>query len=344
MALAAETGFPAPKELRTRHPDRVVMFNVEVNDRCAFSRRCGDICILNQLGSGKRAELSDHVWRELVEELFSCGTSLENVALVGKEPTETPERLEALLGAFHRSGDFDRPLRVGMITSGYQLDRTSGLFRQFPLDWMTMSIDAPETGLRTGGQPESALGAAIDLKLSGGVRELGVASVMDPQNLSGLEKIAKLVMMEKEIDHWSLTPMLRGRAGKLQRVLEFDALQELVSRLIHQFRSQPKAILLNLDYHDLAKMVGRGGVVQDGLDFWRVEHPVPGSNMKLVSMNPRPGYFLRLRYDGQLVDRSEFLGGVVSGRFGKFSKGKLRSALNQMAGEQTNEMAIRNCA
>lgn len=314
------------------------MVNAELNDRCSFSSACGPACILNQLGSGRYPEMSDFAYRSFLRDLARHGQSVENLALVGKEPTETPDRLAETLRIVRSATIESRPLRIGMITAGHRLPHIRGILAEHPLDWLLVSLDTPETGLRHERQVPSSFRHGVSTKEMGGTGQLGVNTIMHPANLGGMAKIGAMVMDEPAVDQWSLSPMLATHSGGLRSLLSPEQLRELLARILSLHGDAPKPILVNLEYADLVQMIGGERFLSDPLRFWRVEHPVKDTSVTLVAMNPLPGYFLRLRYFGALQTREEFhRGGEEGGRIGDF--GNLTRKLRMMSNERKSAAA-----
>ncbi len=311
------------------------MVNIEINDRCGYTNKCGCSCILNQLGSGRREELNSTSYYEFCREMAANGETIENVALVGKEPTETPERLDRTLEILNGASVDTRPLNIGMITAGHRLSNVQSILRENPLDWMAVSIDTPETGLRNEGQVTRSFREAVSSREYGGTKLLGVNTVMHPANLVGLVKIGERILSEPAIDQWALSPMFLREGNAMKSIIPLSQLRELLTRLISHFGNSPKPILVNVDFEDLVGLIGGGEFLTDPLDFWRVEHQVKDTAVTLVTMNPSPGYFTRLKYSGGILSRKEFRRGDFDGSsYGNYAPGKLSQALEKMAYER----------
>ncbi len=331
MGVVAETALPISLAERQVHTGRKVMLNVELNDRCAFTSSCGDNCILNQLGSGLHREMDDGLHHAFARESVKVSSSVENMALVGKEPCETPHRLEKLVRSYHAADPAHRPLRFGMITAGHKLAAQLPLLKKYPLHWLLVSLDTEDSGLRNQRQVASSFEVALEAKAVGATGQIGVNSLMQRRNLAALVVLGERVLGAPTADQWGLSPMLQTHLGVTREVMSCREVEELVNRLATYFGETGKQVIINLPTGMYRTMLGIPENQILSTDFWRHEHQLTGTCFTLAAMNEDPGYFLRLRYHGAMMSLREFhTPGQRDGCYGNYGEGNLEKALVEM--------------
>jgi len=259
----------------------------------------------------------------VVNEAFALDPALRHFAIVGKEPTESPEELLAILKRWHGLSKECRPGSIGMITSGLGIPCLTCELVQTPLSWVLVSVDdAQSTGLRTGRIASRGLENALLLHKAGGVELVAVNTVFTGGNLEALSEIGKILAREK-VDQWGIGSFLAIERDAIKATVSVDDLAMLVAHLVRTFGQGELPIVLDLsreDFDALCVKVHAGE--QSG--SWRYEVSVESSQVKLTTFN-RSEPFLRVRYDGMLLGFDEVLQkDLETSKWGRYTLGAIK--------------------
>ena len=305
-----------------------VLCNYEVNKTCRFTTDCGSACILNQLAP-RAAALNRATVEEAGREIINHGRSIRHVVIAGKEPLETPERIFPFLRAYHEQPPDLRPAAVGLLTSGINLERHLETFGRYPLSWCIVSVDTEASGLRSSrsSQKSQILQTLTELRTCGGAPLIGVNSVVPMGADAGLMALAEDIEAAG-IDQWALSPLLVARRGAMKPTLPAPLLAQQLERIAKRLASLHTVVSLDVDADTFERLSG-GIPVQR--DQWRTTLSLVG-NVRMTAKNPDPGFFFRLRFDGQLLSHDEFMEiGLTQGAFGAYGEGRIAALMDHLA-------------
>lgn len=310
--------------------EREILFNLEINNRCSFTSRCGRNCCLNVLGEGLKTEsLPENILRQVAHEAIWSGGGIRHLAVVGKEPLESPGLLLAILKDFHAAPGNVRPSKIGVITAAARM--LAGLSRclaEFPLDWLAISVDVATSGLRLPQNSGPLLESALAVRQLGGVVRLGVNTVFKDQNWMEALTIGDRVA-QAGVDQWTFGPHLMPDRGVLRPTVSIDTVRRVVDAVANRFKGVAMDVAIELDYEQLLLLLGNHPQIEPQLRRWRIEIPLE-KNVRLIAKNPRRGFFLRVRHDGQMLDRHDFRRvGLQEGSYGQYEAGRIAQYLHQ---------------
>ncbi len=303
--------------------DRQILFNLELNNRCSYSVACGNNCYLNVMAKGSPAEsLTEEQIFEAANEVISQGEEVRHLAIVGKEPLESPELLLRILRRYHAASERIRPWKIGVITAAARrLSELAEDFISLPLDWLAVSVD-PSNLLRPNSNSRSLLQNALQLRKRGGVSRVGVNTCFDDSSWESALDIGKQVLSQG-IDQWSIASHVMPRNGFMTSTTGRETLRRLVDSLVRDFAEFDSCIMLELDYSKLPTIFGNHPALKDHARHWRIEIPL-SENVRVITPNPLPGFFLRFRHDGQLMSKDDFRKvGLRKGSCGHYEPGKI---------------------
>ena len=117
--------------------DRQILVNLEINNQCHLTNVCGTSCVLNEIAWAlpQAKEQSAEQVLAATQEVIDNGHKVRHLAIVGKEPLETPDLLFDILRRYHAAPVETRPARIGVITSGINLKSCQQRFVELPIDW-----------------------------------------------------------------------------------------------------------------------------------------------------------------------------------------------------------------
>lgn len=285
-----------------------ILLNVEVNADCRFTRICGDDCILNMLNPEAQQMTAGEMDVALKEASRLPAHLVRHLALVGKEPMETPRRVLDLLAAYHARPAALRPASIGMITSGVGLQQFAHAARSTPLSWVLVSVDTERVGLRSDAAAADALLGAGCMLHTGAAQRVGAATVIAEEDVSVPEllRLGQRVA-DAGVSYWSLAPKRHLRHGVLSSVRSAGDFVELVSSLSSGLRARRVEVVGELPEKVLVALAQqRGGALR--YDSWRATwHPdVQDSMTRFVAIRSRGG-FVRMRADGGLVSMRQLV-------------------------------------
>lgn len=317
---------------RPGRPGQKVLGNLELNDRCAYTRTCGDTCFLNQVHVDRPALSPDAVYEAGVA-MIRRGDVIRHLAFPGKEPFESGALLQRLTRAFHETPVASRPLSLGAISASaggiaLWLPRLS----ETPLCWLAVSMDVAGSGLRGGLHPE-VLESALAGRRAGGTGAVAVNTTFRRETIAGALELAS-VLGPKNIDQWALCPLVVPDGTTMRSAVDYDTVEQMVERLgaVHDAAAK---VVVETDLPTLQRLAADSWHNPLQTDVWRIEVKLP-NGVWLFARNPSPGYFLRVRYDGEILSRLDFTQrGLKAGRYGRFKRGpEIDAALERMAVER----------
>jgi hypothetical protein len=324
-AEMALEGFGPPLKAR-----REILCNLEINDRCAWTAQCSSHCYLNSLGSGLRTRsASDDVILDAAREMIWSGAAVRHLAIPGKEPMESFSLLLSILKEYHEAPRDLRPANLGIITAAAKLiERHTGDMADWPLDWLVVSMDTANSGLRSQGNSALLWRSALNLRKAGGARRIGVNTCFSDTNWRAALAIGK-DLTRKGADQWTLGPHLMPVNGFMTATPSADTIRRVVDAVAAELGDTETAVAIELEYAQLFNLFSGHPALKRQLWRWRVEMPL-GPNACLIARNPRPKFFLRFRHDGQLLSREDFRRvGLRAGSYGRYEHGGIRILLNQ---------------
>ena len=329
MPAIAENALELARTQSSLTEDQNILINIESTGSCHFTKRCGDRCILNMVNSKARAPMSPDTVLQIADEIFSSPSShrIRHVGAVGKEVMDAPELLGEIAKLWHRTLAFRRPGTLGMISAAAEpMVKFAPRFAENPLSWLNISIDTSAVGLRTQSNAEPLLASALHLRKAGGVLAVGVNTLLTGGNLDQVIEIGRRVE-RAGVDQWSIGPFLVPRDGRMEPVAETADFRRAIDRVMAEFADSPMNILFEMDYTELLALVGDEARLRDGRTRWRHEYSV-SQCMKLIATNPREGFFLRVRWDGELLAKHDFRTvGLEHGRYGSYQPGRITELL-----------------
>jgi hypothetical protein len=319
--------------------DQYILINIETTASCHFTKRCGDHCILNKVNSMAREPMSPDTVLQIADELFSSTHShrIRHVGAVGKEVLDAPELLIEIAKRWHRTPSFRRPGTLGIISAAAEpMNQFASSLVENPLSWVNISIDTSAVDLRTQANAAPLLASALNLRKIGGVQAVGVNTLLSRGNLDQVVEIGRRVE-RAGVDQWSIGPFLAPRSnGRMEPVAETADFRRAIDRVIAEFADSPMNILYEMDYTELLALVGDEARLRDGRNRWRHEYSLSRC-LKLIATNPREGFFLRVRWDGELLAKHDFRTvGLEHGRYGSYQPGRIVELLAQFAKEKEN--------
>jgi hypothetical protein len=308
---------------------RQVLSNLEINNRCSFSSRCGAACYLNVVAPlASREALPAEQVLAAARETIRNGWDVRHLGLPGKEVLESPALLFQILEEFHSTLADTRPGSVGIITAhAAALKHHSRQLAEVPLGWVAISMDTSDSGLRLPQNNKPLLENALRLKEAGGTKLLGVNTVLTADNLSEVVRIGQQ-LKGLGIDQWAVSPLLQPEQNRMESVLSVPRLREIVVRLAEEFGGTGFNIVVDLDFEMLCALVGDPRALASGAGRWRTEYQLPmAPNIMLVAGNAKPAHFFRLRWDGQLMSKEDFRRVGIDGSYGGYEPGRISALL-----------------
>ena len=125
------------------------------------------------------------------------------------------------------------------------------------------------------------------------------------------------------IDQWGIAPLLSFQQQCLTPAVPIDSMKVLLQRVVSELGTAPAQILFELELSQYQELTGNTVA-----DRWRVEEQVEYSNVFLMAANFQPGYFVRLRWDGELLNKQDFRTlGLKRGSLGSYQPGALASII-----------------
>ena len=324
MAVVAESALEVPTE---HNSSQQVLSNIEINNKCRFTSDCGSHCILNQLAPSTAA-LSQSTVLQIGEEIVLHGRSIRHLVIAGKEPLETPSRVFSLLRAYHAAPVDTRPGAVGLLTSGVGLDTLIDSFTQNPLSWCIVSIDSKASGLRQTQQcsPDDTLRVLESLRVAGGTSLTGVNTVVTADNETDILRLADSIEISG-VNQWALSPLLMAHGDEMKPQLPTSLLASSLERLAKRLDGLRTLVSLDVNEEVFKELTGGREVAAD---TWRSSYSIY-ENVRLTAKTYSPGFFFRVRFDGQLLSRKDFMKvRLNNGSYGHYYSGRVESLLRDL--------------
>jgi hypothetical protein len=296
-------------------------WNFSVGNRCSLTNRCGEACFLNRV-QPQTPEMSDELRIQAALELISAGRTIRHLSCVEKEPFENELLLKQILREFHKQPKESRPQAIGAITSGLRLRQADWLGDEVgPLSWLMVSLDGLRRTHHRGPELwEPALAGLMRVKRREGALACGVNTVLTNYNFDSVLGLGER-LIETGIDYWGVSPWMDVEDGQMISQVSFHKTLEMYEQLSTVFEKSPLRIVFEMPTDVFAYISGVDpfGVVKAA---WRLEHRAEGSAVIAATMNPDPGRWFRLRFDGQILDMTDLRTvGLLEGRYGSYHPG-----------------------
>lgn len=337
MPGVAENALEIGNAASTLSDAQTILVNLETTARCKWSNTCGPRCLLNQLNSRARPPLTRLDVLRVADEIISSRASfhVRHMCALGKEVMEDADTLFEIARMWHEAPASSRPGAFGIITaSALGLESRVRDFARFPLSWIVISLDVPSVRLRSPVNEQPLLTSALHIRATGGTEALGVNTLLTPDNLAEVIALGRR-FEPSQIDQWSLGPFLAPAAnGLLRPVITRDDYCRAIERMEAEFSGSGMRILFDLDYAELLALVGDKARLKPAGNAWRYEYEVT-KNIKLAALNEQPFFFLRSRWDGEILAKADFkIIGLERGTYGPWQPGRVGELLEQFVLQQ----------
>ena len=316
--------------LKGEASNRQVLVNLEPTSLCDLTPVCGDSCILTQTHRNAGEPLASDIVESLITEVLAAGKTgnIRHVMLAAKEPTKVPEHVVSLAKAWHLMPVDERPLSIGMISASWKgIEALIPLLAGNPLSSVLISLDTSVSGLRTPNNNARLVDSALKARALSAIDKIGVNTTLQQGDLENVLAIGRDVQ-KAEVDQWTVAGFAEPVDGEMRSVLSRKEYAEIITRLSAEFGSCGMRVTIDLphDYFDLV-----GGI---NPDTWRTEHEVaPGVFGQ--TFNPRPGFFARVRWDGEILGLEQSLRvGTRTGKYGSYVPGMIPSLMDRIVSER----------
>ncbi|MBK8270608.1 MAG: hypothetical protein IPK83_20825 [Planctomycetes bacterium] len=179
----------------------------------------------------------------------------------------------------------------------------------------------------------------LELRRRGGARVIGVNTVVTADNVDSVVELGH-VLIGEGVNYWGLGTYLQpGARGRVVASINPTQTIELIERIADQFSNNRLPVVFEVEPETFQTISGidTNDVVGGP---WRLEHPV-SSSFRVATINPEPGKWIRLRFDGQLIDKSDLLTvGVLEGRFGRYEPGKITALIQASARNENSAKGV----
>lgn len=205
-----------------------------------------------------------------------------------------------------------------------------------PLSWVLVSADPQGSALHPEIDGARAMEAAVRAKDCGGTHLIGTNTT-----LSSAVPLDQLIAIGQRcerlgVDQWSVGGLYQPRGGRLEDTLREDEVKAALDAIVNEFRDSATNITINLSSELFARWAGGSHLLRSQPNSWRMEMKV-SDNVLLIAPNAKPGYFIRLRWDGELLDHDDLLTvGVLKGAFGTYHPGHMRQTLESFVDLRAN--------
>lgn len=341
MAVGITNAPEMPPQLASLE-GRYVLVNQELGPACRMTQVCGSSCHL--AWSHAKVGVALEPRRLVASALETFGTSsaglVRHWGLAAKEPLQYGESVVAIAQAWHDASPDNRPGTLGVLTAYARgLEEQAKSWRHHPLSWVLVSADPAGTALHPELDGARTMEAAVRARDCGGVAVIGVNTIV-----SSAVSIDTLLKMARRAESLGFEQMTVGglyqpHEGRLEDTLTVREIHALVAAVKSEFSTSPMQFIVSLSTELIHQWVG-SEVMRAQHARWRLEHAV-SRNTLLVAPNPTPGYFLRLRWDGELLDHDDLMRvGTERGAFGTYTIGSMRSTLESFPNLQRRALAI----
>ncbi len=314
--------------------NRQVLMNIEPTATCKLTPVCGDSCILTYTHKSAGAPLPSFRVEELIDEVLATSQhgNIRHIMFAAKEPTEAPEHILRLAKGWHSMEANERALSIGIISaSPVGIEKLIPHLADCPLSSVLISIDGQSSGLRTEINNNRLLVAAVKARDAGSILKIGVNTTTRLSDLDDVLTIGQAVR-KAHVDQWTVAGFCAPSEGMMTSVLNREDYQKLIETLVENFGSCGMRVTIDLpcQHFDLV------GEVRT--DIWRTELEV-APNVFVQTLNKRPGYFARVRWDGEVLGLEDALRvGAVTGRYGAYVPGTISDLVDRIVLEQQEEL------
>lgn len=317
-------------------PERLgVQINFALNNTCNLTEQCGTRCLLNVV-QPRTEEMPTLLRSAALGEVLDAGRHVRFLTFCEKEPFVSWEFLQKALIAYRQRSADRRPQSVGCISNGLLIDRHCDWLRDAPLDWCLVSLDGmPQSHLRGRTLWNPAFQNLLALRQRGGARVVGVNTVVTAENLKSVFELGH-VLISEGVDYWGLGVYMRPDvSGHISCSLSLTATKDIIFRIAEEFGDNRIPVVFEVEPEAFELIAGADPFAMcDGP--WRLEYTVARS-FRIATINPAPGKWIRLRFDGQLLDKSDLLTiGTLEGRYGRYEPGKIGAIIE--AATQTEDV------
>lgn len=340
---------PAPAENALESRDQTltgqILVNHEINAQCRFTSVCAERCILAQTNAGAGAALAEADVDQIAEELTvgEASPSVRHYCMAGKEAFETPGRLMSISRRWNRADRNRRCGAIGAITASAPGVRAlaAELANSGPLSWILTSLDAATTGLRVEANNAPLLAALDHAKGVGGTHSYGVNTQLREGCIDAVLDIGAAVA-KSDADQWTVGPWLEPRNGWMEIAVSEGETRRLIDRILGDGRITESGlqVTVDLELDLLRKLVGDDHRLIGGPLTWRYEYRV-SDTLSLIALNPFPGTFLRVRWDGEMLNSRDFRQvGLRKGSYGFASPAGATELLRRLESDITARRAL----
>lgn len=332
MSIIAENAFH-DATIRSLTGGRVFV-QIEINRSCRDFERayCGTNCLLVAREAPRRRPLPESTIEAVVSEMLEVGNLVGDFALPGMEPTDTPNLLFRILKMIADAPAGLRPVTTGIITAGIRIPELRERFLAYPLDWLIVSGDLEEAGLRPGWAAGQALRNACDLKRLGGTGRV-CANTIARGTTARLLELGRSIQ-DQGVDQWYLAAFRQVVGRQFVNERASSEMADMALEMSQHFPEGSMPVLVDVGLDEF-----RSRCDEVGLDHWRCEYRLPGSSVRLVALNRNPR-IVRVRADGALLGPDDFFRvGVSEGAYGMYKRGSLAAVIRKLAGGPNREPA-----
>ncbi len=281
---------------------QVVLTNIETNNRCAYTNTCTN-CYLNLVQSGTVTLPEDTIF-EATTRLIKHGAEINHLVLSGKEPFESPELLMRIAHQYHSTPFGRRPASFGALSASVSgINHWLPRMPSTPLSWLAVSVDVDGSGLRAG-DPFRVLNAAMKGRDAGGTEAVAVNTTFQESTLEAVAFVGES-LRGKSIDQWTTSPLMLPVDGRMTSTATYSTtcrMIELASRLV----DVASRVVVETELPFIRRMIGEDRWGKLDLHVWRIEVQLE-SGVWLFARSPAPGFFLRIRHDGALLSKEDFV-------------------------------------
>ena len=315
-------------------PHQNVLLNSELGSACRLTNICLDNCFLHSSHRAAGPSLDADI---LLAGAMEClghesAATVRHWGLVAKEPLAYPDSVSKLAQAYHDTPENLRPGSLGVLTASIEgLKLQSPGWRSNPLSWVVVSVDPASTGLHPISHQDKLMAAAIGARECGGV---GLACVNTTVKAGQIEQGLAIGRRAKNIgmDQFSIGGLYKMDSGKMEDTVSYQGILEMIDGVIAEFAGTTFEVAVNVSPERFLELFGGFEECQADFERWRLERWI-APNICVLTANPRPGHFLRLRWDGELLNYEDLMNfGRRYGKFGTYHSGRMQRMLSDLGG------------
>jgi hypothetical protein len=205
-------------------------------------------------------------------------------------------------------------------------------FADAPLSWLAVSVDSADSGLR-GGDAFKVLEAAKAGRAAGGVGELSVNSTFQEHTMEVVLGFAKR-LSTANLAQWAICALAQPMDDEMRSSVTADMVARMIEKAAVVVDVAEK-VVVETDPATLRALLGEETWRTVDTRKWRIEVRLP-SGVWLFARAPEHGFFVRMRYDGQLLSRQDFARlNLLEGRYGQFREAEdINRAFAMMSAER----------